>query len=173
MANRLARSSPDMAGGVMAERYEPPSEFLQMILEEIVPLSGSAYADENRRRLIAMTRDPDRANRDWATLLLAQSEVDDAEVREALLRAAEDEDADVRAEAIIALARLEPNLALPFLQRELKGDAVGRLVFEAATLVADPSLVMDLRDFAGPSEDSWVDDEAQRALAACEEAARN
>jgi len=38
-------------------------------------VSGSDTADENLRRLIDMIRDPDPANRDWATLILAQQEL--------------------------------------------------------------------------------------------------
>ncbi|MBA2636525.1 MAG: HEAT repeat domain-containing protein, partial [Sphingomonas sp.] len=89
--------------------------------------------------LIALTRDEHSANRDWATLLLAQQDTDTAEVREALLGAAEDENEYVRAEAILGLAQRDKALALPLLQRELGHERVAVPLFEAAALVADPS----------------------------------
>ena len=115
-----------------------------------------------------MTRDKDLANRDWATLLLAQEEIDTPEVRDALLRAAEDEHECVRAEAILGLAQRDKSLALPLLQRELRGEQVAMPVFEAAALVADGSLADDLREFASPSGDVFLDELATKTLAACE-----
>ena len=105
-----------------------------------------------------MTRDKDPANRDWATLLLAQEDIDTSQVRDALLRAAEDEHECVRAEAILGLAQRDKALALPLLQRELRGEQVAMPLFEAAALVAHPSLAEDLREFASPSGDSFLDE---------------
>jgi hypothetical protein len=75
----------------MAERYEPPSEFLKALIDDDAPLVGGPHAEANLRRLVEMTRDKHPANRDWATLLLAQQDMDTSEIRDALLRAAEDE----------------------------------------------------------------------------------
>ncbi|WP_380872619.1 hypothetical protein ACFB49_35370 [Sphingomonas sp. DBB INV C78] len=152
----------------MSEGYYPASEFLRSIIAEEVPLFGSEMAEHNFKRLIALTRDEDRSNRDWAAMLLSQQDIDTAEVREALLCAAADEDADVRAEAICGLARRDPAIALPFIREALISDRVGYGVFEAAALVADSSLVDHLRSFADPSDDPFVDDAVLRALAACE-----
>lgn len=152
----------------MSERYEPPSDFLKAVAAEDVPLAGSALAEANLRRLIAMTRDPDPVNRDWATFLLAQEEVDTPEVREALLRAAEDEHVYVRGEAILGLATLDAALALPLLRRELGRESVSVMVLEAAALAAHPSLAEGLRAFAEPSGDDRLDALALEALRACE-----
>ncbi|HEU0097134.1 MAG TPA: HEAT repeat domain-containing protein [Allosphingosinicella sp.] len=152
----------------MAERYLPPSSFLRAIVADEVPLAGSDVADATLCRLIDMTRDEHAVNRDWATLLLAQAEVDTPEVRDALLRAAQDEHDGVRAEAILGLAMRDKALALPLLRKELAGEAVSMPVFEAAALVADPSLVEDLRAFVLPSEDAFLDRYAREALEACE-----
>ena len=84
------------------------------------------------------------------------------------LGAAEDKHEYVRAEAILGLARRDKALALPLLQRELRGEQVAMPLFEAAALVADPSLADDLRQFASPSGDSFLDELATKALAACE-----
>ena len=67
------------------ERYQPQSDFLCNIIAGDIPLVGSAFADENLRRLIAFTTDDDFSNRDWAVLLLAQQGIDSPNVRNALL----------------------------------------------------------------------------------------
>ena len=152
----------------MTERYLPPSDFLKALIDDDAPLVGGEHAEANLARLIAMMRDKDPANRDWATLLLAQQDFDTPRVRDALLGAAEDENEYVRAEAILGLAQRDKALALPLLQRELRGEHVAVPLFEAAALVADPSLADDLREFASPSDDSRLDELAIKALAACE-----
>ena len=152
----------------MAEDYLPPSDFLKSVIGDEVPLSGGPVGAANLARLAAMTRDPDRANRDWAALLLGQQDVDTAEIREALLGAAKDEDDVVRAEAILALAQRDPDLALPILRNALAGDRACAALFEAAILIADQSLADDLRAFAQPSDNAFLDRLAAEALAACE-----
>lgn len=149
----------------MTDRYEPPSDFLKDILDENVPLGGSEFGDLNLRRLIAMTRDQDRANRDWAALLLAQLDMDTPEVRGALLAAASDEDPYVRAEALVGLARRDPSAALPLVQAALREEWVALPVFEAAAIVAHPSLVDDLSHFT--EGDDYIDQLAREAHAAC------
>ena len=156
----------------MAERYLPPSEFLKKLIDDDAPLAAGEHGAANLRRLIGMTSDPHPANRDWATLLLAQQEIDTADVRGALLRAAEDENEYVRAEAILGLAQRDKTLALPFLQRELSGEFVPLPLFEAASIVAHPSLATDLRAFVEPSGDDFLDGLALEALGACEGAER-
>ena len=155
----------------MAERYEPPSEFLKALMDNDAPLVSGEQAEANLRRLVEMTRDEHPANRDWATLLLAQLDIDDGQVRDALLNAAEDENTYVRAEAILGLAQRDKALALPLLQRELSGEVVAVPLFEAAAIVAHPSLAADLRAFAEPSGDAFLDELAIEALRACEASA--
>lgn len=154
----------------MTERYEPASDFLKAVIADEVPLDGSVLADANVERLIAMTREADRSNRDWAILLLSQRDDDTVVVREALLYAARDEDAAVRGEAILGLARRDRMLALPLLQSALAGPNANINLFEAAAIVAHPSLIDDLRAFAEPSGDSLIDGMALAALNACENA---
>ena len=152
----------------MTERYEPPSEFLKALIDDDAPLVGGEHAEDNLRRLMDMMRDELPTNRDWATLLLAQQDIDTVEVREALLGAAEDENEYVRAEAILGLAQRDKAAALPLLQRELSGEFVPLPLFEAAAIVAHPSLAADLRAFAKPSGDDFMDNLAAQALEACE-----
>lgn len=155
----------------MNERYEPPSDFLKALIDDDAPLSGGEHAEANLLRLIDMTRDELPANRDWATLLLAQQDTDTADVREALLRAANDESEHVRAEAILGLAQRDKAAALPLLQRELAGEHVSLPLLEAASIVAHPSLATDLRAFAEPSGDEFMDSLAIKAIEACDRAA--
>jgi hypothetical protein len=152
------------------DRYEPPSDFLKSLIDDDTPLTG-ADGEGNRRRLIMLMADEHPANRDWATLLLAQQDFDTEEVRQALLAAAEDENEYVRAEAILGLAQRDRALALPLVRRELGHERVAVPLFEAAALVEDPSLVDDLRYFSEPSDDPMLDELATKALSACEAAA--
>ncbi len=152
----------------MSERYQPTSPFLQAVLAEEAPLSGDVLGEANLHRLITLTHDGDRTNRDWATFLLAQEDIDTPAVRSALVQAASDTDEFVRAEAILGLAMRDPAQALPLVQAALKAASVALPVLEAAALCADPSLIDNLRDWAAPSDQPELDNLAAEALAACE-----
>jgi hypothetical protein len=152
----------------MDEFYEPSSEFLRKIVSGEVSLAGSEFAQQNLQLLIALMSDHDTSNRDWATLLLAGQEIDNAEVREALLAASRDEDACVRAEAILGLAERDTVLALPLVERELEGNEVGYGTFQAAHALASPALLNGLRRWRGRGGAPWIDDEINDAIAACE-----
>jgi HEAT repeat protein len=156
----------------MAQPYQPKSDFLKAVIRDEVPLCGSGFADRNLQRLIAMTGDPDSSNRDWAALLLSQQDLDTPEIRAALLTAAGDEDEHVRAEALAGLAARDPALALPLVHEALAADRVGAVIFEAAALVAHPSLIEPLRAFAEPSDNHHIDALVLEALAACENAGK-
>jgi hypothetical protein len=152
----------------MSEGYHPTSDFLKAVAAEEVPLVGGGFAAANLRRLIDMTKDEDRSNRDWATLLLSQQDIDTSEVREALLLAAIDEDEAVRSEALLGLAQRDRLVALPFAVTALSANIAYMAVFEAAALIADPSLVDLLRPWTEPSDDVFFDELARKAMAACE-----
>jgi hypothetical protein len=149
------------------DRYEPASDFLKAVIADEVPLVGSDFAEINLRQLIAMTRDSDISNRDWATMLLSQHEIDTAEVRQALLAAARDSDSVVRAEAILGLALRDRIVALPLAKHELASKIASIPLFEAAEIIAHPSLAPLLRSWIEPSDDEFCDRAALRALAAC------
>jgi hypothetical protein len=152
----------------MDDTYEPASDFLKAVVANEVPLSGSDFAEENLKRLIELTRDDDLTNRDWATMLLAQEELDTPELRAALLVAAFDENEVVRAEALLGLAKRDTALALPFAEVALAGERASMAVFEAAALIADPSLVEALQAWTVPSEHGLLDQVAAEALTACQ-----
>lgn len=152
----------------MSDRYLPPSVFLQEAINEKVPFGEGDIGDINLNRLIDLTRDEDAANRDWATLLLAQLEMDTPDVRDALLRSASDENVYVRGEAILGLSQLDRSVALPLLQKELRGEIVTVQLLEAAVIVADKTLVPDLEAFAEPSDNPSLDSFVSEAIAACQ-----
>ncbi|OJW72045.1 MAG: lyase [Sphingomonadales bacterium 63-6] len=156
----------------MSERYEPPSDFLKALIAGEVPLTGDSFADANLRRLIEMMRDDDLANRDWATMLLAQHEIDTPEVKDALLIAAADEDNVVKAEALLGLAQRDKVLALPLVKAALLCDDACVPLFAAAEMIADPSLVPFLSAWAEPSGDKFLDRCAFDALTACQRGKR-
>jgi hypothetical protein len=152
----------------MEEGYWPKSDFLCMVANDEVPLVGSAAGEHNLRLLIEFTSDADVSNRDWATMLLSQQEIDTPDVRQALLRAAADSDCDVRAEALEGLAERDKELAKPLVERELRGGECGYGTFQAARLIADRSLLRDLRSWSGKFEEGSWNDLVSEAITACE-----
>lgn len=154
----------------MDEPYLPKSDFIWMAANNEIPLTGSEAADHNLRLLIAFTRDPDVANRDWATMTIAMQEIDTPEVRVALLVAAEDTDVVVRAEALQGLAQRDKELTLPLVEQELLRDEYGYATFQAAEIIGHPSLLPGLCRWRGRTGASWIDDTIEVAIRACEAA---
>ena len=152
----------------MTDGYEPASNFLVWVLNEEAPLTGCEQAEANLRRVIGLTTDEDVSNRDWATLILGNSDLDTPAIRAALSARAEDPIEKVRAEAIRGLARKNRSLALPYVQRALEAKSATVNVFEAAAIVADPSLVDQLSRFAKPTDDESMDQLVNDALLACQ-----
>ena len=153
----------------MDDDYLPSSDFLCSIANGQVPLSGNDFAEQNLTLLIALTRDDDVSNRDWATMLLAMQEIDTPAVRAALLFATGDTDSAVRAEALEGLAMRDKTLALPLIERELSGEECALGTFEAARLAADPSLLPRLRKWKSISALSpHILASISDAIAACE-----
>ncbi|WP_294322607.1 HEAT repeat domain-containing protein [uncultured Sphingomonas sp.] len=149
--------------------YEPTSGFLIDVVNEAVPLSGSAFADHNLRRVIDYLTDAEAVNRDWAAFILGYADLDTPTIRDALLTAATtDCSRRVRAEALRGLAQIAPALALPHVREALSADRVLVNVFEAPEIVADPSLVEALRQWSAPSDDPHLDELVPAAIAACE-----
>ena len=152
----------------MEEGYIPRANFLVMVANEEIPLTGSQFADHNLQMLIAYTRDEDLSNRDWATMLLAQQAIDTPEIRDALVAATNDEDACVRGEALQGLAERDTGVALPILLRELEQDDCAYATFQAARIVANPALLKGLRRWMGRGDAPWINDEITDAITASE-----
>ena len=155
----------------MSERYLPESEFLQACIDEEVPLSGSQFADANLARLIAMTRDDNKSNRDWAIFLLAQTGLDTTEIRAVFKHALGDEDEDVRAEALVGIAQREPTFALPLVADLLTLDRINGMTLEAASYVANSTLLPELKtiraDLANVELDGMTERYLDQALEGC------
>ncbi|HET9353086.1 MAG TPA: HEAT repeat domain-containing protein [Sphingomicrobium sp.] len=148
--------------------YLPKSDFLTWVSNEEIPFDDSEYGRANLRRLIDLTTDEDTSNRDWATMLLGHYGPRTSEVRDALLRAADDEDEYVRGEAVQALVERDRSAALRLTVRELAGDSVCYAIFQAATELADPSLVPLLEICAEkPTGVTHLDGQIADALEAC------
>jgi hypothetical protein len=151
-----------------SEHYLPASDFLVALMNEEVPIDETEFGRANLKLLIAMTRDADVSNRDWAALLLALHGPLTADVRDALLAAAEDEDRYVRGEAIEGLVERDPEKALALVMRELAGDCATVPVLYAAIELADPSLLSLLQEYAEPSGDAFLDGLTEDAINACQ-----
>jgi hypothetical protein len=148
--------------------YSPESPFLCSIINNEIVLDDSEYGQANFRLLISFTTHPVDKERDWATMLLAQQEIDTPEVRVALIRAASDPHETVRAEALVGLAQRDRALALPLVLRELARDHISYTVSEAVELLADPALLAGLEGWNKPTGDDWADSIFRDAVAACQ-----
>ncbi|WP_426263958.1 HEAT repeat domain-containing protein [Sphingomonas sp. PWP1-2] len=157
----------------MTADYHPSSDFLIQVLNEEAPLTGSEYADANLSKVIGFIADEDAANRDWAAFILGNLDLDTPEIRSALIAFANDQSERVRAEAIRGLAQRDRTLALPYVRSALANPSATVNIFEAAAIVADPTLVAPLKAFTGSSDDEWFDELVSEAIAACEAARSN
>lgn len=91
--------------------------------------------------LIELTRDRERDVRNWATFGISQLiELNSPEIREALIARADDEDPEIRGEALIGLSLRADPRALAFVQREVRGDFHGSWAVEAAGRLGHPTL---------------------------------
>jgi HEAT repeat protein len=116
--------------------------------------------------LIELTRDPVADIRDWATFGLGtQIDLDTPEIRECLMERLTDPDDNTRCEALVGLAQRRDRRVLPALSRELRSEFVQEIAVEAASLIADPQLYLDLVAL----QERWVADKQllEDAIAAC------
>lgn len=142
------------------ERYEPTSDFLRAAMNVELSFGEHVYGQDNLARLIDLTRDAEAVNRDWATMLLAQTEEDSPAIRQAFRDRLNDPHKDTRMEALLGLAARDREGALPFVAAWLAGDLIDSLVLEAAALVADVSLLTLLDEIAA----SWRGDDPGEAI---------
>jgi hypothetical protein len=153
--------------------YLPPSTFLQALIRDDAPaLAGGAAEDARAAELIALTQDADGANRDWALLLLSQSELDTPEALAALVRGMDDEHHEASLEAVIGVAMRDPGLALPRVAERLDAEVIDSMTLEAAAWIADPALLPALEAIADEvdeedEEDDLFAEALREAIAAC------
>ena len=87
----------------------------------------------------------DRKVRSWAVFGLgSQTDADTPELREALFNALDDDDLEVRGEALVGLACRHDPRSREALMAEWKGDLISALSLEAAQELRDPSLLPSL-----------------------------
>jgi HEAT repeat protein len=113
--------------------------------------------------MLDLMSDADVDVRDWATFGLAISEADSDRIREALLERVQDEDQEVRGEALVGLARRGDERAFPVILSELSGDEVSTLAIEAAAELARPEFIPHLESLLEANPDSADIIEAIRA----------
>jgi hypothetical protein len=122
-------------------------------------------------RLIALSADPDEHVRDWATFGLgSELDVDDADVRAALVDRLSDTFLDAREEAAVGVARRGDPRALETVRALLDADEVSSLTVEAAGFLADERLLRSLLELG----EWWEDDSAllRAAIDRCDPVAR-
>lgn len=153
------------------QRYLPPSDFLRMVMDDEIALGDDGFGRANLARLIALTRDSDPANRDWATMLLAQTGEDGPEIRQAFVDRLDDSHDETRLEALLGLAARDRPAALPVVREWLEKEWIDSMALEAAALIADPALSPLLDAIAAgwrsESPDDRIVGELETARRAC------
>ena len=120
--------------------------------------------------LIRLAADNDKDVRNWATFGLgSQIETDSPEIRQALLARLDDDDHEIRGEALVGLARRQHPHMVDFICRELEGASLNILVVEAAEITADPQLYPLLLKWKknDGEEDDFFQHRLEEALKAC------
>lgn len=161
------RQDPRSVSPVCALAVHPDSDIRYTVAVALGSLKDAA----STAALVQLCRDPDEEVRNWATFGLGSlSEADSPEIREALFARTEEENGEIRGEALIGLARRKDERALGLVLRELDGPFEGSWVLEAAELLADASLVAplsSLREVLQAVDLKRFGDELDDALAAC------
>ena len=136
-------------------------------------VSGLTGLDDSRAidGLIRLSRDCDDDIRNWAAFGLgAISDVDTPEIRDALAALLNEEDAEIRGEALIGLSKRQDARALPALIKELNGPFYGSWCLEAAELLRDPQLLpllKRLQQQASAEDAAAFASGFERAIKAC------
>src|SRR5581483_4385690 len=128
------------------------------------------------RALIDLSTDLDIDVRDWATFGLgSMSEVDTPALREALVARLDDEEGDVRGEAMVGLARRHDQRMIEPLLTDLEAGWFGSLSMEAAAEIGDlrlyPVLVRRRVDWEGDRDDRLYK-MLEEALEKCQQASK-
>ena len=104
--------------------------------------------------------------REWATFTLgSNADIDSTDIRSVLADRLDDPVAEVREEALKGLARRHDSRAVEAVRAGLGSDQTGVATFEAAHLLADPSLFSLLVEWSTNRPD---DEEIQAAAMACD-----
>ena len=122
--------------------------------------------------LIVLSEDLDYDVRNWAVFGLAsQCDLDTSELRQALLRSANDQEPEIRGEALIGLARRKDERVKELVYKELSGEFHGDWAVEAAERYPDPAfipLLEALLQQIGDKDRAHFGKHINAALAACQ-----
>jgi hypothetical protein len=132
---------------------------------------GGFDNDASINALIQLSSDTHDDVRDWATFSLGSlTEIDTPTLRAALFARTNEDDGEIRGEALVGLARRNDPRALDLVRAELRRDYAGSWVLEAAELVGDVSLLpllVALRENWGEKNEEWFKKDLNEALEAC------
>ena len=124
--------------------------------------------------LIELSKDADKEVRNWATFGLgSQCDIDTAELRAALIARTEDDNPEIRGEALVGLASRQDRTVTEKIAKELSGEFEGGWAIEAAQLMPDESfapLLQALLDSLAPPNKEYFGPEIAEAIAACKKA---
>ena len=122
--------------------------------------------------LIQLSRDKNNDVRNWATFGIGtQLEKDSTEIRQALANRLNDEDSEIRGEAIVGLVKRKyPNIDR-YILKEFHCDFVSLLSLEAAELSGDSILYPELKKLQSDYrdlDDEYFLDQLNKAITACQ-----
>lgn len=149
-------------------KMKPKLQILQDIASGTAEIGLENEFDRfNLDRLIDAMFSEDACDRDWATMLLAQSCIDNQDIRNVLVQAAHDEDLSVRSEAILGIVQRDRSIGLEHVRKALADKWATLPIFEAAAILGDPSLLPLLENFNHSSEDEITDAAVRDAIVSC------
>ena len=122
--------------------------------------------------LLSFMNDNDDEIRDWATFGIGSMlDIDTPAIREALYARVRDNEADVRAEAIVGLAIRKDARIVQTILDQLSEAEFHPLIVDAAAEMADnrfhPALLALQKTIRGKNKDNFLDQNIERAIQAC------
>lgn len=121
---------------------------------------------------LALMKDISRDVRNWATFAFNVTEDDSPEIREGLRARLEEDDGEIRGEALVALASRRDPASLDATRLELSREFAGDWVIEAATMVGDASLLPGLhriRTLWSPEDETYFGSKLDEAVRVCQQ----
>jgi HEAT repeat protein len=135
------RRDPRAIGPLVALRHHRDAYVRYGVVVGLMSFDDSRVIDT----LIGLSGDLDVRVRDWATFGLGSiQDVDTPAVRAALFARVDDDDEQVRGEAMVGLARRRDPRVTDWIRRELAGDSPGELAIRAAAEFPHESFVPHL-----------------------------
>jgi HEAT repeat protein len=164
----LGHRHDDRAIGSLSQLVDHPDAEIRQSLASAL----GGFEDETAIQiLIRLTSDSQESVRDWATFAIGSlTEVDTPELRESLFARIDEDNGEIRGEALVGLARRKDQRTLDLVRAELQRPYAGDWVLEAAELVGNSSLIpllTALRDRWGNENERYFGAQLSEALEAC------